>query len=212
MKASGSDRVRLRFGRVPLLAWREGREIAIRVPRPRLLRRGPDRKGLAAALGAASAQLRDAAWIEAGVPHLCLHLASRLGPAGLTPSRRAALRRIGARLRRAAGFGPSGTNVTFVWDRARPGAPYETRTYERGVEELTRACGSGALAAGRMLIGSGPRRSITLRVASGARLVVERTDAGWVLRGPARRIRRGRLKIPAPGAIRRVGRVRRTAG
>jgi len=206
MAAGGVPRVALRFGRLSLVAWREGRTIAIRVPAPRLLRRRPDGALLAAALGGASTQLRDAAWIEAGVPHLCLRLASRRARGALAASDHAALRVMGARLRLAGAFSAAGTNVTFVWEPRVRGAACETRTYERGVENVTRACGSGALAAGRMLIGGGPRRTVTLRVAAGARLIVERTGTGWVLRGPARRIKRGRLVLPAPGALRRAKR------
>jgi diaminopimelate epimerase len=208
MEAAGVTRVRLRFGRVPLVAWRAGREIAIRMRPPRWRNRRPDGAPIAAALGRAAFQVRDAAWIDAGVPHLCLRLARARGTAALLPAQRARLRAIGARLRRSRAFGPAGTNVTFIWEPVAGGKAYAIRTYERGVEDLTRACGSGALAAGRAVMPRAGEQRVELRVASGARLTVERTGAGWVLQGPARRIERGRLLLPAPAAIRRATRAR----
>lgn len=195
--------VRLRFGRIRLLAWREGREIAIRVPPPRRRRQRPPQATINAALGRAASQLREAVRVDAGVPHLCLWFTRARGGAALRPAQHARLRAIGARLRRARAFGAAGTNVTFVWGPGAPSAAYEIRTFERGVEDLTRACGSGALAAGRALMPRSGERKVKLRVASGARLMVEETGEGWVLRGPARRIGRGRLALPAPAVTRR---------
>jgi diaminopimelate epimerase len=208
----GTDRVHLRFGDLSLVGWREGREIAIRVPAPRRLRRRPNPMLLRDALGGAAPQLSDAALIRAGVPHLCLRLTAGRGRQALVPTRHAALRALGRRLRAAAAFGPGGTNVTFVWGPTGRRAIFDTRTYERGVEDLTRACGSGALAAARLLFGRGSDKTVTLRVASGARLTVERAGAGWVLRGPARRIKRGGLTLPAPVVTRRAKRAPRSGG
>jgi diaminopimelate epimerase len=212
LDVAATTRVRLRFGRVPLVAWRAGREIAIRVPTPRRRRGRPDAETIAAALGRAAAQVREASRVDAGVPHLCLRLARGRGRAALRPGQRERLRTIGARLRRSRAFGEAGTNVTFIWEPVGPGKAYEIRTYERGVEDLTRACGSGALAAGRTLMPRARAQKVELRVASGARLTVQRTGAGWVLRGPARRIKRGRLVLPAPAAIRLAARGRRPGG
>jgi len=212
MQAEKRPRVRLRFGRVALTAWRVGRQIAIRVTPPRWRRRRLDRTALAAALGRGASQLVQAGWVEAGVPHLCLRLTRGRGPAALRPEQQDRLHAIGARLRRARAFGPGGTNVTFIWEPAAGQRAYAIRTYERGVEGLTRACGSGALAAGRTLIPRVGARRVVLRVASGARLTVERTEAGWVLRGPARRIGRGRLVLTAPAEVRRAARRRRPGG
>jgi diaminopimelate epimerase len=186
--------VALRFGSVRLRAWREGRAIAIRVPRPRMRRRRPAPAPIAAALERAAGRLVDAAWIEAGVPHLCLRFALAPGP----PAR---LCRIGGALRRAPEFGSGGTNVTFLWPGM--GGVFEVRTYERGVEGLTRACGSGALAAARLLRDGGAGETVRLRVTSGARLTVRAEAPGWVLCGPARRIARRRWRPIRPSARRR---------
>ncbi len=52
--------------------------------------------------------------------------------------------RLGRLIRRHPVFEPEGTNVNFISSR-EPGT-YEIRTYERGVEDETLACGTGAVA------------------------------------------------------------------
>ena len=51
----------------------------------------------------------------------------------------------GRRIRSSAEFAPEGTNVDFV--RYRPPHDADIRTYERGVEAETGACGTGSVAA-----------------------------------------------------------------
>ena len=53
---------------------------------------------------------------------------------------------IGSKLRHHRAFGPKGTNVNFV--SARPDGSLSVRTFERGVEGETLACGTGAVAVG----------------------------------------------------------------
>jgi diaminopimelate epimerase len=63
------------------------------------------------------------------------------------------LHQIGERLRYHDRFDPPGTNVNFICGHSRasdsPGTPaaFRIKTYERGVEGLTLACGTGAIAA-----------------------------------------------------------------
>jgi diaminopimelate epimerase len=95
---------------------------------------------------------------------------------------------------------PNGANVSFVSRRsdASTGAGWAIRTYERGVEGETLACGTGAVAAAILLATwhthSGP---IGLITRSGRELTVRlgQTGAGWLpsLSGEARVVFDGRF-------------------
>src|SRR5262249_34557196 len=54
----------------------------------------------------------------------------------------------GRSLRYDARLGVAGANVNFVAEPARAGEPWRIRTYERGVEGETLACGTGTVASG----------------------------------------------------------------
>lgn len=88
---------------------------------------------------------------------------------------------------------PEGANVDFV--APREGGGFAIRTFERGVEGETRACGSGAMAAALVLHRLGRAgRSVALRTRDGALLGIELPDRdgdGILLSGPARRLFRG---------------------
>jgi diaminopimelate epimerase len=89
-----------------------------------------------------------------------------------------------------------GANVNFV--SRQPGGAWSIRTYERGVEGETLACGTGAVASAILVSewtgGTGP---VMLQTKSGRQLTVrlERTKAGWLpsLSGEARFVFDGRL-------------------
>lgn len=127
--------------------------------------------------------------LTVGVPHFVL-----LSPEGLET---APVAEAGPPLRHAAAF-PAGANVSWV----RFPAPdrMEIRTYERGVEEETLACGSGVVAGaavGRELgLARFPLRVLTR---GGFELEVGEAEAGtplaacWTLAGDARVIARGEL-------------------
>ena len=125
-----------------------------------------------------------------GVPHFVL-----LWPEGLA---QAPVRELGRAIRYHPVFGAAGTNVNFV----RFPAPdrMEIRTYERGVEDETLSCGTGALAGAAVGLATG-RARLPLRVATqgGFELEVEGDLAAgrWSLCGDARLVAEGDM---LPGA------------
>jgi len=112
-------------------------------------------------------------FLETGVPHAVLFVpdVSRTDVAG-----------IGRGIRRHKAFAPRGTNVNFVQPT---GDSLLVRTYERGVEGETLACGTGAVAsailAGIRGLATPP---VTVRTSGGEKLVIhfnpKRIDFGEV--------------------------------
>jgi len=84
-----------------------------------------------------------------GVPHLVL-TATDLESGGLMD--------LGRQLRSDPRLGPAGANVNFI-SRSEGSRTWRLRTYERGVEGETLACGTGAVAAAVCLIGTGRAKS-----------------------------------------------------
>ena len=74
--------------------------------------------------------------------------------------------------------GPAGANVHFV-DRST--TPWRIRSFERGIEDETLACGSGCVSAVEAL-GDG---ATALRTALGSIIAVDPTRDRWTLEGPA---------------------------
>ena len=90
----------------------------------------------------------------------------------------------------------AGANVNFVSRRA-DGWTY--RTYERGVEEETLACGSGSVAAAAMLnLWSGEPSPLTLLTSSGAPLRISFKDGQPFLAGEGRLVFQGTLQDVFP--------------
>ncbi len=84
-----------------------------------------------------------AAWITVvGVPHLVV-LVNDIEDVDI-PGR-------GRELRFHGAVGPEGANANFISAPRTPGGPWLIRTYERGVEGETLACGTGTVAAALML-------------------------------------------------------------
>ncbi|HYK81902.1 MAG TPA: hypothetical protein VEU55_02040, partial [Gemmatimonadales bacterium] len=102
-------------------------------------------------------------------------------------------------LRFDAALGPAGANVNFISPGARP-SEWRMRTYERGVEAETLACGTGAVAAACALAAWGlATPPVTFVTRSGCRLEARARLAGggtyddiW-LGGEARLVLRGVL-------------------
>jgi diaminopimelate epimerase len=123
-------------------------------------------------------------FIDTGSPHVVIV------PEGGLPGSREVFE-LGKEIRRHPQFQPAGANVDFI---AIEGEDIiRIRTYERGVEDETRACGTGAVAAAMVysvLRGGEGRRSIGVVPLSGERLAVDfnRTGerfTGVSLEGPA---------------------------
>jgi diaminopimelate epimerase len=132
------------------------------------------------------------AWLATvGVPHLVLEVADLERPD---------LMGRGRVLRFDAAAGPAGANVNFVASVVGPGGPrWCLRTYERGVEGETLACGTGAVAAAVALAGQGlARMPVTVETRSGRPLTIRASLAGgratdvW-LAGEGRLVFRGFL-------------------
>jgi diaminopimelate epimerase len=97
------------------------------------------------------------------------------------------VREWGARLRGHERFAPRGTNVNWVAPAGDSGQ-FLMRTYERGVEDETLACGTGASAIAVVLCRLGRARSpVTLRTRGGNLLSVsvDLENISLRLRGPA---------------------------
>jgi diaminopimelate epimerase len=104
----------------------------------------------------------------------------------------------GRSLRNHSYFGAEGANVDFVDISSRKA--FGIRTYERGVERETLACGSGCVAAAYVLREKNlAGREAAFRVASGDTLTVELPTGGEgeevFLRGPACIVYKGTVDI-----------------
>lgn len=133
-------------------------------------------------------------FVVVGVPHFVL-----LWPEGLA---HAPVDELGRRLRRHPLFGPAGTNVDFV--RFRAAQEMEIRSFERGVEAETLACGTGVLAAAAVGLQLGiARLPLVALTAGGFHFEVIAGASGsaeWGLAGDARLLARGEL-LPEAAAL-----------
>ena len=110
---------------------------------------------------------------------------------------------LGKAIRLHADFAPAGTNVDFI--RILPDNTLEIRTYERGVEAETLACGTGVAAAAVTCVVKGRISSpVTVRTAGGDTLTItvtqhEKQITKLTLAGPAVHVFHGFVALgPAP--------------
>lgn len=102
-------------------------------------------------------------FVNSGVPH-CIVPVENL--------EKADVEREGRRIRYSEEFAPDGTNVDFVTYHAPDRV--DIRTYERGVEAETGACGTGAVAAALVGVAQyGMRFPVTIRTVKGFELVID---------------------------------------
>lgn len=174
---SDEAKVAFSFGAIATSAWRDRAEIVVTVPTPYYERAALD----PAILGDAAPSVTRASLVSAGVPHVVLR-ADRIETL--------ALEAWAPGISHHPDFGPAGVNVTLV------GADQRVRTWERGIESETLACGSGCLAAARVLYDEGKQKKIALQTKGGDLLTVYAEADGWLLRGPALKIFRGVAEMP----------------
>ena len=129
-------------------------------------------------------------FVNSGVPH-CIVPVDDL--------ERADVEGEGRRIRYSAEFAPAGTNVDFVTYHAPDRA--DIRTYERGVEAESGACGTGAVAAALVGVAQhGLRFPVHVRTVKGYELVIGGEFGGRdfrfvTLTGPVARVFSGEIDI-----------------
>ena len=129
-------------------------------------------------------------FINSGVPHVVIPV---------TKIEEADVRRDGAAIRHHKMFSPNGTNVNFIEKRGPK--KIAIRTYERGVEDETLACGTGIVASALMFSASEKSSSpITVLTRGGDELQVgfDRVDEGFrnvTLTGPAEFVFEGTIDL-----------------
>ncbi len=127
-------------------------------------------------------------YVDSGVPHFVVFMAHRPGDS---------IEPLGSALRAHPKFGPAGVNVDFVQPTA-DGA-LEMRTWERGVDRETLACGTGSVAVAVAAGAEGLARSpVLLRTRSGESITVHfegeaRRATGVRVEGEARLVYVGQL-------------------
>jgi diaminopimelate epimerase len=132
--------------------------------------------------------------VKVGVPHFVLECAAGLEDAPVSV--------LGPKIRHHDAFAPAGTNVHFVRYEQNG---FDIRSWERGVEAETLACGSGVLAATAVGVALGRLRlPVEARTQGGFTLSVEGEASGasvlrWRLVGDARLLARGELLPGAAG-------------
>ncbi len=135
-----------------------------------------------------------ALFLDTGSPHVVLE-AKRVARKGLHAIQ---VSEIGRRIRNLAAFRPGGTNVNFI--EITGDNIIHIRTYERGVEAETQACGTGSIAAAIAASNAGLAAPFVIEPASGRRLTVDfaKRDgkiSDVELRGPAEVIYKGQIRI-----------------
>ncbi len=141
---------------------------------------------------------REYHFVNTGVPHAVLEVddLDAVDVADLGPG-----------IRHHSDFQPAGTNVDFV--QVTGPRSLRVRTYERGVEAETLACGTGIVAAALTMARAG-RLELPADVtpASGDLLEVDARPAadggyeGVTLTGPAEHVFEGTVRYPGPSAAR----------
>lgn len=129
-------------------------------------------------------------WGDIGVPHAALWVEN---------SAQVPIETWGPQLRAAPAFGPGGTNISFVERQGR--GEFRMRTFERGVEGETWACGSGSAVVATIAQARGwAGRTASVEVRGGRLTLGLPPEPGGPisLTGPVTRCFEGTLRLAAP--------------
>ena len=130
-------------------------------------------------------------FLDTGVPHAVVMLDG---------SQEIPFPEFASELRKHSLFGDAGANVDFV--RIKGASELELRTWERGVEGETLACGTGAVASAICAVEiHGMNLPIDITVRSGLKLKVGKNSNGWWLEGEARTVYKGVLESSSLGKL-----------
>ena len=176
-----ADSVRIETDSGELEAWQID-TLTVRIRLPHGSVGEPRAQGLEVA-----GQVYNGTFVMVGVPHYVLPWEESLETVPIGE--------LGPALRAHPDLGTAGANVDFV--RFLGPERFQIRSYERGVEEETLACGTGAVATVAVTRSSGDLRvSAIAETVGGFDLKVEGGEddpAAWTLTGDARVIARGEI-------------------
>jgi diaminopimelate epimerase len=131
-------------------------------------------------------------YINTGVPHTVIV------PEEASDIEKIDLEHCGRAIRFHRHFAPAGTNVNFI--KKIGDDTIRIRTYERGVEGETLACGTGSAAAAVIASAKGLAKSpVNMLTSSGKILTVYIEDGRIYMQGEARRLSKGEL-LPEAGS------------
>ncbi len=116
-------------------------------------------------------------WLNTGVPHIVVEVPST---AELKKYRNEA-----AQIRSWIQLGPAGANVTFVHKHS--GVQVSAVSFERGIENFTLACGTGAVAAASVIMANNHTSRCQVQMPGGD-LQIELTDGKVLMTGEAHEI------------------------
>lgn len=151
----------------------------------------------------AGGQLINASYINTGSPHVVIKISNVLRDPGNPASNNYTIQdfpvfQLGREIRFSKDFAPDGTNVNFI---ARDGNLLRIRSYERGVEDETLSCGTGAVASALIsFFNDNVMPPVNLIPQSGDLLKVEFEPLGnefknISLTGPAKIVYKGEITI-----------------
>lgn len=103
--------------------------------------------------------------LDTGVPHFVIQQSADF--------------HLGQKLRHSPSLAPAGANVTFVENIDLQKMSLNAVTYERGVEDMTAACGTGAVAAAAWLLTQSTHQNKTVKVRMpGGELMIQNAKLG----------------------------------